>query len=405
MPDVRTALVVNVYDIGNWGDTAIAEGLIALLRDVGYERVVIAPMDWPDRPAGRTAAEPDAIVPPLVSLRDGPRVAHRVKPLMLGWVLARIGRAAIGGLGDPAFQAYRDADLVVSVGGGFLGGSKAGANLIKVANVRAGLWAGRRTLVGPVSVNPYSPNVGRVLRWGLRGVPAYGRDAASTRRMVRLHLDGRLAPDLALRAPSLRAARAAATAESPRSGVIGWAPRSYRREHRAWGDPQGAEDATFEGIRRVIGAGRTRVRLIPHVRAAADDDQDAVDRVYRRFSSAERARIDVDPGADTLGAAVGRYASLDALVTSRMHAALFALAVGTPSLAVGYEPKVADIFAGLGLADRVVRPSGDQSPEELERCLDALSTTAERARTLASYDAATAGFAELASALAGSAAP
>ena len=64
-----------------------------------------------------------------------------------------------GGLPDRAVASYQDADLVVSVGGGFLGGAKAGANLVKVANIQAGVLAGKPTIVAPVSVYPYSRNV------------------------------------------------------------------------------------------------------------------------------------------------------------------------------------------------------------------------------------------------------
>jgi polysaccharide pyruvyl transferase WcaK-like protein len=68
-----------------------------------------------------------------------------------------------------------------------------------------------------------------------------------------------------------------------------------------------------------------------------------------------------------------------------MHAAIFALAVGTPAIAVAYEPKVAGVMADVGLADRVVPADARLSPDALIDLVARLRAPAERDRTRAAY--------------------
>ena len=65
------ALVVNAYSVGNWGDVAIVEGIVASLRGTGYERVTVAPVDWAEDRSGWIALGADDVVRPLVSLSTG----------------------------------------------------------------------------------------------------------------------------------------------------------------------------------------------------------------------------------------------------------------------------------------------------------------------------------------------
>ena len=65
------ALVVNAYSVGNWGDVAIVEGIVASLRGTGYERVTVAPVDWAEDRSSWIALGADDVVRPLVSLYTG----------------------------------------------------------------------------------------------------------------------------------------------------------------------------------------------------------------------------------------------------------------------------------------------------------------------------------------------
>ena len=125
-----------------------------------------------------------------------------------------------------------------------------------------------------------------------------------------------------------------------------------------------------------------RVTLFAHVQAGdRDDDGTAVQRLLAAFSADERSRVDVAPTPATLRESVERYAFVDVLITSRMHAAIFAMASGTPAIAVNYEPKVDGVMSLLGLGDRVVPADARLTTDALTALVSRLRTPAERALT------------------------
>ncbi len=394
-------LIVNAYDIGNWGDAAIVEGMIASIRAAGHTHVTVAAVDWAAGVEPWRAIGADAVVRPLVSLDDAPSWLRRPRPVRVIPTLARYGRARVGAARDAAMNAYRDTDLVLSTGGGYLGGGKSGGNLVKAMNIRGGIDAHRPTVVAPVTVNPSTPRVRRILHWGLTGSRVFVRDVESQGVLEAAGVTSTLVPDIALRAPSLAAA-SDAIAPHRSSGVLGWAPRGYRADHAMWGRPEVAESTVFDAVRELLRTSDRTLRLIAHVRAGGgDDDRAAVDRVWARFSPEEQRRIAIDDRPETLRAAVERYAELDVLITSRMHAAIFAMAVGTPAIAVGYEPKVAGVMTDLGLGERVI-PADDQvTADDVVRLVQQLDVPAERARTLAAFRQSQARFGPFDAAIAG----
>ncbi len=386
---VSRALIVNAYAVGNWGDAAIVAGIMESLRLAGVERIAVAPVDWRTRATDWIQLGADEVIPPLVGFLEVPRLLRRPRPAMLAhgaWRLAsaRWSRSS----SNHAVAAYGKADIVVSAGGGYLGGSKPGPNFIKVANIRAAVGARRPMIVAPVTVSPASAAVGAVIRWGLAGARVFARDLPSQDVLAKLGIHGELVPDVALRAPDLRRAAGEPGRDAPRrrTGRIGWAPRDYRAEHGAWGQPELAERRTQEAMARLLSASSDRLTLIAHVRArAADDDRRAVDRVAGRFGPGARERVDIGADPATLTEAVARYADLDVLITSRMHAAIFAMAAGTPAVAIGYEPKVAGVMTDLGLGDRVVPADADLSVDRLLDLVERLRSPEEQARTVTAF--------------------
>jgi polysaccharide pyruvyl transferase WcaK-like protein len=385
---VPRALIVNAYATGNWGDAAIVESMVDGLRCAGFDRVTIAPVDWRAGTKAWRELGVDDVVPPLVSFFDAPRLLRRPRAAMLGYTVGRLVEHRMARAPrDPAMRAYRRSDLVLSAGGGYLGGSRSGPNLIKLVNIQAAVAAGRPTVVAPVTINPFSRSVGRLLRWGLGGTSIFVRDRPSLVRLDRLGLAASLVPDLALRAPSLRRVAAAAKPDRLPTRIIGWAPRDYRDEHNAWGSPDEVQRRTLEAVHRVMVDPDQRLRFIPHVRAEGiDDDLRAIDRLLPEFNQGEVDRIEVAEHTGTLTDAVRQYASLDVLVTSRMHAGIFAMAAGTPAMTIGYEPKVHGVMTELGLNDRVVNVDSDTTVDELAALVGRLGAAAERSKTVSAFN-------------------
>ena len=402
MPRVSpAALIVNAYAVGNWGDTAIAEATIAAARRAGFRRVVVATADAATHASVWADLGADATVPSLVRLGDGPTRGTARRLALLARVVGRYLRARTGGSADPAMRAYRDADAVIAVGGGYLGGAKSGVNLVKLVNIRAALDAGRPTIVAGVSVNPSSSMVRRLLRWGLRGSTIFTRDRPSAELLDDLGAPAAVVPDMAVIAPSLLDARSRVVAGRPRVGRIGWAPRAYRADHSAWGRPEATQAVVHEALRQVLRSGEVELDLISHVYVTdVDDDSVAVAAILDGFDADERSRIRVVGPANSLPEAIERYRDLDVLVTSRMHAAIFAMAVGTPALAMDYEPKVSRVLGDLDLADRVLATDGSLRVEDVVARIEQLTDPTARSRTCAAFDEAGTRFAALDAALA-----
>jgi polysaccharide pyruvyl transferase WcaK-like protein len=170
--------------------------------------------------------------------------------------------------------------------------------------------------------------------------------------------------------------------------MVGWAPRAYREDHAAWGEPEVAQRRVLEVVRLLLTESSLRLRLIAHVQAGTtDDDRRVIDRLLGEFSASERGRIEVAGRPKTIQAAVRQYADLEVLITSRMHAAIFAMAVGTPAIAVAYEPKVRGVMSDIGVRDRVVPADSTLSAAALLALVQTLRDPAERLKTLAVFDA------------------
>jgi polysaccharide pyruvyl transferase WcaK-like protein len=387
---MTNVLIVNAYAIGNWGDTAIVEGLIHALRMAGATRIAVAPSDWETRRQEWLGIGADEVVPPLLSHASGSRWARRSK-VTRGAQLAVRWMRYVAASKDRSMQSYREADVVAVAGGGWAGGWKPGASFIKLGNVRAAALAGRPCVVAPISINPPSLVVQGMLKWGFRDALLFVRDRPSLERAQELGLAAALVPDAAFLAPTL--ARAASSDLRPPStaDVLGWVPRNYRRDHRRWGAPESTEAALAAAVAPLVGTRFREVRLFTHVQVSeVDDDSTAVLRVAARLraQAVPSGRVVLAPSARSLAEATAQYGSVGVLITSRMHAAIFALASSVPSLVVGYEPKVSGVMELLGLGDWVVPVDILESHRQLRARIEALLDPRQSERARLAWEAA-----------------
>jgi colanic acid/amylovoran biosynthesis protein len=382
---VSHALVVNAYAIGNHGDAAIVQGLIHSLREAGASHVTVAPRGWRTEQAAWHALGADGVVRPLISQHDAPAWARLHRIGLLAYVVLRmVWLALLARLGihaDAAARAYRDADVVVSAGGAYLGGPKVGINLVKAANIAFARSARRPMIIAPMTINPPGGGVRRLLRWALRGATVFVRDVPSRQRLARMGIGSTVVPDLAFRAPAVVAA--SSRSEPPRAtGYLCWSPRSYRPDHDAWAERSALEEACVAAVTAVLRSTDLRVRFVPQVTASAeDDDRAAIDRLRSMLPPDVVDRVEAcDPAPDVAGA-VEQFASCEVLLASRLHASILAMASGVPSLSVAYEPKVAGVLSGIGLDNRVIAVDASVTADDIAARLLQLREPAESDRT------------------------
>jgi colanic acid/amylovoran biosynthesis protein len=396
--DVRV-LVVNAHSTLNRGDAAILDGVIATLRACGADHIIVAAPCAAGEVERRRALGADETVPMLVDPLTAPRWIRARYPALALWVIWHISFAMLVALVAPrsreAIRAYRDVDIVMSSGGGYLGGTRPGANVLNLFQIAFARVLGRRAVLAPVTVKAMSPTVERLVSAGLRGARVFARDLPTIARLADLGIEATYGSDPAFRSPTL--ARAAARSRPQHAGlVVAWAPRQFGPDHDAYQHREAIEDETVVALSALVRDQGAHVLLVPQSNVSGlEDDLIVIDRVLRRLPDDLRPSVETLGAAEGIEEAVAQFARADVLVSSRMHAAIMALFAGTPSLVVGYEEKVKGVFERLGLSDWVIDPRAMPAGGELASSLAALANDSERRRIGPALERARAGFGEL----------
>ncbi len=133
----------------------------------------------------------------------------------------------------------------------------------------------------------------------------------------------------------------------PRSPIVGVALRPWGRgvEPGAW------EEAVAAALDALVERTGGTLLFVPFEKSpwTEDDDFALASRVRRRLAHADRAAIlsGLLAPQDTASFLAG----CDLVLAMRLHAAIFALAGGVPTVAIGYDPKVGALLSKTGLSD------------------------------------------------------
>jgi colanic acid/amylovoran biosynthesis protein len=360
-------LITNAYVRANAGDAALLSVLVRHVREAypGCE-VRVAMFEDP-------AVHPDFEgVPNVGSVRRYLGEESISRPRRIGRKV-RLGLAASAALIAPRLtarfalagelRAAADADLVVSIGGGFLNGRADLGGDLNVLSHLLPLAVAQRHGV-PVVFAPQS--------YGPFGT---GRQSAAIRRVLRA---ARLVLVREDESVAILSGTGVAGPTVTRAVDSGFAFRgedrdaaSWRRELgiepgrtlvgltvRQWLDPR--SQAAFEAavaafVDRVQGGGTARVVLIPQVTSdyQADDDRIVSRRIARACDPA-RPPVSVEEPGDH-ARLKSLYSSLDLLVGTRFHSVIFGLTSLVPAIAIEYEHKTGGIMRDLGLGEWVLK--------------------------------------------------
>ncbi|WP_370937300.1 polysaccharide pyruvyl transferase family protein [Amycolatopsis sp. cg13] len=381
-------LVVNAFERGNRGDAALLSVLLdQIRRALPGARIAIAgfehPARWPEFEG----------VPNLGSFRrysgeeNIPRLRRILRKLSLLPVVAlaaaRLPRRPLLAVARllPAeprreLHALATADLVVSLGGGYLTGRANFASDLNILFLLLPLWLaerfGVRVVTGPQSYGPFPRRVQRVLvRHVLgRADAVLVREDISRDRLTEIGLPPRL---LTRGVDSAFAFETRSDRDWRTALGIPADARIAMVTARQWLDGAGQhryEHALTAGIRHLLGRGY-HVVLVPQVTCAFQGDDD------RRVNTRLAAGLD-HPwlrvlGDDTFDHRDARalYAEADLVIGTRFHSVIFALTAHVPCLAVEYEHKTAGIMRDLGL-ERWVVGIGEIRDTTLPTLLDSL---------------------------------
>lgn len=365
-------VIVNAFDRDNRGDAALLEVMIRQVRQAhpdaellvaGFEDPVARPDVWGVRNLGSLRR--------YTAMDDVPRFRRISRKLLVAAVILTV---AVG-LGRPAaalarvllprevageLGAIASADLVVSLGGGYLhGGPGLGADM-NIGFLLLPLWLARRfgvpAVLGPQSYGPFPTRFQRV---AVRRVLSAAHAVSTREDISRNMLVEAGVPERVLRSDvdSAFAFTAARTLDwRGRLGIPDGAPllvmtmRSYLKP---------AEQAAYErrmaeAVERILDADESRyVVFAPQVTCSFQEDDDRL--VNRRVAAGVR-----NPRLRTLDDAdidhrelFGLYGGATLTIATRFHSAIFSLSQCVPCVVISYANKGAGIMRDLGLAEWV----------------------------------------------------
>lgn len=376
---IRRVAVVNAYVRENGGDAALLSVCLRQVRDaVGPDvDLAIAGMESPQRWPTYDG------IPNLGSIRrfvadasvtKGVRIARRaaVGAGLIGYAALpvsarRVLRDRIPGEVGDELRAVATADLVVSIGGGYLQarpGLEGYQNLFFVcAPLAVAVREGRPVVMFPQSYGPFQSGlqrwaVGALLR---RAALVSTRESVSVEQLVRCGVPvGQLSQDVdsafALRlndsgggdvGQSQPQSRARRGHDNQQGLLVGMTARSWLppREQAAY------EAAMAAVIDDLMVAGH-EVVLLAQVTTDYLGDDDRI--VNDRIAAACHERPTVMAQVADLDTLRDTYAGLDLLIGTRFHSVIFALTAHVPCVAVAYEHKTRGIMRELGLERWVV---------------------------------------------------
>jgi polysaccharide pyruvyl transferase WcaK-like protein len=407
-------VIVNAFERGNRGDAALLSVAIAQVREAfPGVRVAIAGFERPeDRP------EFDG-TPNLGSVRRyvGDESAGRIA--RISRKAAALGLAAVAALPGAArpvrllarllpgemraeITALADADLVLSLGGGYLNARDDFASDLNIAFLLLPLWLAQRfkvpVVLGPQSFGPFPRRrqqamIRRVVGAARRTVV---REAISVDRLAEAgmpldRVERGVDSAFAFRGTSRRPWRAELGVPAAAELVLVTA-----RRYLAEPEQTRYEAAMAVTVRHLLDRPDCHVVLVPQVTCAFQGDDDRT--VNARIAAAIRhPRLHVlDDAALDHHDVFALYALADAIVGTRFHSVIFGLTAGVPCLAVEYDHKTRGIMRELGLEQWVIRMS-EARPESLAALADALMADrdayrAHLAATLPDYRARAAEF-------------
>lgn len=358
-------LLINAYSAGNLGDRAIVEAMVRGFYSRGCSLCIVS-----DDPGDAGAYSAAVIQEPL-------------------GVWGRVGRPVPRAIAESAriaeqqlrIQAYtrrmRAADVVVSVGGGYLyddGSIGAKRNLARRLHyLTLAARSGRPCVLFSQSVGPFAGPASR----RLTGAVVRRMSAVAVREEISLEECRQMGAESAHLCDDVVFAE-------------GWSRTSGRGEaiaRRLWtaegaplavtvldwkfgGDKdwQGRQERYLAAVAAVLRsqARRTgrRVAVVSQVVAHDGDRDDAVGRqLVQRVGASLATEVSLaELSTDDI---VDFYRHCELLIASRMHSAIFALIAGTPTIALAYLPKSTGIMQRLGQGSLVL-PMAELQMGDLE---------------------------------------
>ncbi|MFB7929176.1 glycosyltransferase [Streptomyces sp. NPDC056039] len=391
-------VIVNAFERGNRGDAALLSVAVAQVREAfPGARVRIAGFEDPAVHPEFDGARNLGSIRRHVGREDTARAA-RITGKLLAALLGLL--AAVPGSGPllkglarvmPAeirreVLALAEADLVLSLGGGYLRGTRDFPSDLSVAFLLLPLWLAGRfgtpVVLGPQSYGPFPTRLQRVLmRRALRRARLISvREDISVGELARAGVTGR-----AVERGIDSAFAFHGRSDRPWRTQLG-VPEGARlvlvtaRQHLPTAQQSAYEAAMASAIGHLLAGPDCHVVLVPQVTCAFQEDDDRIvnRRIAARVVQSPRLHV-VDDAGLSHHDVFALYGQADLILGTRFHSVIFGLLSEVPCAAVEYDHKTRGIMEDLGLGEWVLRMD-EVRAENLIPLLDRLVEESESYR-------------------------
>lgn len=338
-------LLINAYSYKNLGDSGIVVAMIEFLRDT-YEDPDISVMssDYEGNAAFYGGLGVNSVSPPWdisYKIRPARKIISGVYSLLL----------SIFKSNSRPFSAYRDADLILSVGGGYLYSSVKGPLGIGFLNVLFNLWLAKRfskkIICFPQSIGPFSNALDEILaKFILKKMDRiYVREHRSNKSILKFD-NVKIFPDFALTLKKQRAE----VSNTVGVTVLDW-------QFAQQGATESVIDDYILKVAKAISAFESGrgwgVKVYPQVDVSDGDSDVGVSNalVDALHSLDVKASLCSVKGL-THENIILEYSSNSIFIASRMHSAIFAIDGEVPVIGLAYQPKMTGTMELLGMGGR-----------------------------------------------------
>jgi polysaccharide pyruvyl transferase WcaK-like protein len=362
-----TVLLVNHWHDDNKGDSAITGGILRLVRERWPAATVrVATMHeegtaaYPTQVRHLTATWGVTGEPSFAPTEIGSGPPGTVATT-LRWAL-RTGRiaaeVATGRVARTTRARLAGVDLVIVVGGSNVYDDpdvRAPLSLARLAGVLYPAWAADRLGIPVVmaghTLGPFPRRAGAALARrmlaGARRAALRESTSVDVAHVLRLH-DAVVRPDMAFATAAVRTPRVDALlgGGAPVALVVRTHPHAGEEADR-----RVAEAVAEVGRRVVADGGADRLLVMAHTLGPTpvEDDRPAARRLAALLADQPARLVEDDLSAEELAAL---YGGCSAVITVRLHAAILALAHGTPAFAIAYMTrKTEGVMVQAGLPD------------------------------------------------------
>lgn len=362
-------LIINVHSALNLGDDAI---MVATLQKIAHI--------YPNCQVTAAVGDPKSwrkyhtitVLPSLAHWGGDPaRGAWRKRLWMLPFQLLILCGIAIAyrhfhirvrilpGWLQQLLTAYYDADLVLSCGGGNFYAYRrfSPAFFWTTLSVAFAIWLGKSVLMLPQSFGPIVGNAQRLfLVQVLNRVKAlFVRDECSIAflqtELPRLRIHPHLLPDLAFYLVATERVSTWNGAHDNQDLHIAITAIDFQQQNPHFLLQAAYEDALVHFARRLADTRPIQIHVVAQCTGPSADQDDRVvaARVYSRLRDQHVAATLVNEIKDALDL-MHYYQRMSAVIGTRMHSGILALAIGVPVVLIGYQPKTLGMMEMVGLS-------------------------------------------------------